>query len=539
MADLRINPDKLESLLRRYRPDATTRDGSGGTRELFMHCPFHPDSSPSFTLNLHKGVGYCFSCPTKKGYTLEETIAKFEGKTARQCASLLKKEGVYEAALKEKEAKALRENKPDGCGITEEEIDSCARALHMNAAKKAELVGLTGWSDETLRKFKIGWTGMSFSIPLYVGSILSNVRYYTPAGKQKYTGVTGHNDPVLWPMENLSRPGVLWLMEGEKDCVLANQCGLNAVTFTGGAKTFPMDYLMQFKGRDVNILYDIDAPGREGALNAANILSKVADIIKIIELPTQGLPPNGDFTDFIHGLKQHVTELQQIAAMTESFKRQDSKTKVVVSDQVTDTYLESIIPKKQFFRRVRMRVRAISIAQNKTYLVPKETVVSCNRDLGDQCVFCALNFTEGSPLTLNMKPEYPEIMKLIDSDDTKQKAAIKALLELYPKCPKPRYDFKEFQALYPVVFIPALEKDKPAHSYMMQVAWALDVPAEANEDYLCEAVVMTNPDTQEMVIIAYKLDKDLQSVDQFELTPDMAEGLKVFQCLQQPTSIQN
>jgi hypothetical protein len=486
-------------------------------------------------INLHKGVGHCFSCPTKKGYTLEETIAKFEGKTIRQCASILKKEGVYEAALKEKELKALRENMPDGCGITEEQIDGYIQTLHTNATAKTTLIGLTGWTDETLRRFKIGWDGDTYTIPLYMANVLVNLRKYAPTGKQKYSGVQGHNSPILWPLDNLSKSGILWLVEGEKDCILANQVGLNAVTFTGGAKTFPMEYLMQFKGRDVHVLYDIDAAGREGAWNAATILSKVANSVKIIDLPVAGLPPNGDFTDFIHQLKQSPLELAQIAAMTETFKRQDSKTKVGISDQVTDTCLENVIPKKQFFQRVRMRVRAISIAQNKTYLVPKETVVSCNRDLGDQCMFCALNFTDGAPLTLNMKPEYPEIMKLIDSDDNKQKAAIKALLEIYPKCPKPRYDFKEFQAFYPVVFIPALEKDKPSHSYMMQIAWALDVPAEANEDYLCEAVVMTNPETQEMVVVAYKLDKDMQSVDQFELTPEMMEGLKVFQC--QPQSI--
>jgi hypothetical protein len=529
MADLRINPTKLEGLLRKYRPEATTRDGVGGTTEFVMLCPFHNDSNASFHLNLHKGIGHCFSCPTKKAHTLEETIAILEGKSTRQAASLLRAEGIYEKAVKEV-TPVSKEEKEESCGIKPEQLDLWHMALIADAAALAEITQVTGWTVETMRKWRIGYNGQRFTIPFIMNGVVTNVKYYLPHGQPKYMGEKSYNKPRVWPLESFDRPGTLWLMEGEKDCLLALQCGLAAVTFTGGAGKIPVEYLIKFKGRDVNIVYDIDPAGRSGATLAAEFLIKVANSVRIIDIPPDGLPPNGDFTDFVHHAKHSPIELVQIERMTETVKPRDNKTKVVIPDEVHDTYLENVITNKMFFKRVRMRVRVVSMAQTGVYLVPKEAHMNCSRNLGDQCHVCALNNTEGQPVIMRMKPEYPEILQLIDNDDAKQRLAIKSLMDVYPKCPKVRFDFKSFQAFYPIVLIPALEKDKATHSYTMQIAWALDVPAETNEDYLAEAVIMTHPDTQALVILCYKLDKDLASVDAFELTDDLKKELEVFQC---------
>lgn len=492
-----------------------------------MNCPFHTDSRASFSLNLTKGLGRCFSCPTKKGYTLDEVIAKLESKTVSQAKSLLIASGAYEKVTKEK-AKHDKEAKFNECPVTMEQLAGWTKTLLSDAAALATITASTGWTNDTIQKFRIGYNGAAYTIPIINDGKVLNVRFYKPKGAPKYSGMDGHNNVFLWPTDNLRRPGPIWLVEGEKDAILANQAGLNALTFTNGAGSFATEYLSHFRGRDVNVLYDIDPAGRAGAQNAAGLLQRVANSVRVVDLPSTGLPPNGDLTDFIHGTQHDVIELEQIVNMTDPFKPADNRTKVHISEEVFDTYLENIISKKFFFKRVRMRVRAVSLGQRSTYLVPKETHLTCNRDLGDQCHGCAANFAD-QPLILRMRPEYPEIMQLIDNDDNKQKAAIKSLLEIYPKCPKVRYEFKEFQSFYPIVLIPALEKNKPYHSYMMQTAWALDVPAEMNEDYLAEAVVMTNPSTQEMVLICYKLDKDLQAVDMFELTDEMKEDLKCFQ----------
>jgi hypothetical protein len=535
MAELRINPTKLEALIRRYRPEAKSQDGAGGTQELIMLCPFHSDSRPSFSLNLHRGVGYCFSCPKDKGHTLDDTIAALEGKSTRQAHSMLRGEGVYENP--KKEVKLSKEERASSCGIKLEQIGMWHETLMQNASMTGEIISATGWTSETLRRFNIGYDGSYFTIPNIVNGVVVNVKYYKPSAKtNKYKGVEGANENRVWPLEHLSKEGTVWLMEGEKDCILANQCGMNAVTFTGGAGSVPMEYIGRFKGRDVNIVYDIDPPGKEGALAASTQLLRVANSVKIVEIPSDGLPPNGDFTNFIHNAGHQIIELFQIAQMTEAERPRDSKTKVVIGDEVINTYLEDITPKKLFHKRVRMRVRIVSMSKCATYLVPKEVICRCSKSLGDQCYSCKA-YHNVDPLTLHMKPEYPEIMQLIDSDDNKQKIAIKNLLEIYHKCPKVEYEFKEHQAFYPIVIIPALEKDKATHSYTMTTAWALDVPSETNEDYLAEAVVLGNPNDQQMTIICYKLDKDLQSVDAFELTEELREALKVFQvCPPQPTT---
>jgi hypothetical protein len=441
--------------------------------------------------------------------------------------SLLLAEGVYIKETKEK-IKQDKTARFDACPVTLEQLDGWTRALCSNAPLMADITGSTGWTMETIKKFKIGHNGTAYTIPIINDGKVLNVRFYKPKGAPKYSGIDGHNNVFLWPSDGLKQSGSVWLVEGEKDCILANQVGLNALTFTNGAGSFATEYLEQFRGRDVNIMYDIDTAGRAGAQNAAGLLQRVANSVRVIDIPVAGLPPNGDFTDFIHGTGHDVIELEQVVNMTDPFKPADNRTKVQVTDDVIDTYLEDIVKTKKFYMRVRMRVRAVSLGQRSTYLVPKETHVTCNRDLGEQCQGCSANFLE-QPLTLRMRPEYPEIMQMIDNDDNKQRAAIKALLDIYPKCPKVRLEFKQFMSFYPIVLIPALEKHKPHHTYLMQTAWALDVPAEMNEDYLAEAVVMHNPSTQEMVLVCYKLDKDVQAVDQFELSPEMMEDLKCFQ----------
>lgn len=532
MASLKINPTKLEGFLRRYRPDALVRPGGGGTSEMLMLCPFHKDSTPSFSLNLSKGVGYCFSCPGIKRHTLTDTIAIFENIPPTSVTGFLKKEEVYDPAEEEPSGKS-KEEFSESCGITLENLDTWTDALAMNAKALSEIQAVTGWTMETIRKFRIGYNGLAYTIPIVNNNLVLNVKFYSPNGKPKYTGVEGFNKPYLWPLENISKPGTIWVVEGEKDCILANQLGLNAVTFTSGAGSIPVEYLKQFKDRDVNIVYDIDPAGRSGATDLENMLSRVAASVRNVELPTEGLPPNGDLTDFVK-LGHTTAHFLQLADMTEVAQPTESRTKVTIPTEVLDTYLEDIIAKKQFFRRVRMRVRVVSASQGGTFLVPRETLCTCSRNLGDQCAICMLNFSHEG-LTLHVKPEHQEIMRLIDNNDTIQKQMIKQMLDIYPKCPKVQFKFTSFMSLYPIMLIPALETTKLEHSYVMQPAWALDLPAKENEDYLAEAVVMSHPDTQEITILCYKLDKDAEAIDEFELNEETYQQLKVFQCLQ-PTS---
>ena len=136
MADLRINPEKLEGFLRRYRPDGTTRDGVGGTTEFMMICPFHPEANPSFHFNLHKGVGHCFACPTKKSYTLEETIAKLQAEaTEESCADLKQIRHLMDVIEKKELARKAAEETIDHLIVQREEARKIAEEFRENVSR--------------------------------------------------------------------------------------------------------------------------------------------------------------------------------------------------------------------------------------------------------------------------------------------------------------------------------------------------------------------------------------------------------------------
>ena len=539
MASFKLDPSKTLELLRKYRPEIVTRPGVGGTEELLFLCPFHPDSTPSFSFNTHKGVGQCYAC--KRPSNLPQLIAQFEGKTEQQVKKLVSAVAVEDTENEDhptgrgpgrprKERSAYRP-----CGVTLETINQWHVALNTTPSVRADLIRVGNFTDAMINHFKVGWDGNSYTIPLLFGDIIVNVKHYKPAGSPKYWGEEGANTNFLWPLENLQRNKEVWIVEGEKDCMRACMEGLNAITFTGGAGSFSKDFLRFFKDKNVNICYDVDDAGRAGAVRLADILHKVAAQVKIVDLPEEGLPVKGDISDFYNhgGL---TVQLTQIAQMVESHKGDKIVTKIPIPDEVADTYLEDILPKKYFYRRVRMRVRVASIATGKAYLVPREVRALCSKDWKDvQCMSCPMYLQDGGELTMVMRPTYPEILQVVDGNDKKQREALRSMLDISVGCPKFKLECKQFQSLYPIVIIPALEKDKPHHSYTMCEAWALDLPAQPNEDYLCEAVVLANPDTQGFSIIVYSLVKDISSADEFELDDALIEQLRIFSCLPLPT----
>lgn len=527
MASYVVDKAKAIDLLRRYRPDLTVRE-VGGRTEVGFVCPFHADTSASFSFNVEKGVGNCFSCHAK-GH-LHQLIAKFEGSSEEAANILLKKqkvtvkEEVPELAPVEQHKEQRR--KLVSCGYTLAHVEDFHKRLLQTASKLEEIVKATGWTQETLAKWKIGLDGERFTIPAILGDVVHNIKYYMPNGKPKYSGVDGHNQMYLWPLDNMDKQDI-YLMEGEKDCILANQLGLNAVTFSGGSHGLPKEFIRYFQNKNVTIVYDIDDAGKSGAKEVADILARVAHAVKIVNLPTEQMPPNGDFSDFINKAKGNIAQIPHLANMTDAHIY-TAGSRIAIPHEVIDTYLESLVGSKLFFKRVRMRVRVISCLTDKTYIVPQEVKIKCDKNWADRCSPCPMFYSNGESM-LTIKPEFQELLLLVETNLVGQKQTIGSIMDIPPKCPKFKIETASYQYMYPVVFIPALEKDKPYHSYTMQRAWAFSEPAEANEDYLAECIVFAHPDTQQIALVCYKLEKDIQSADEFELSPEMIEALKVFQ----------
>jgi len=89
----------------------------------------------------------------------------------------------------------------------------------------------------------------------------------------------------------------VFVTEGEKDADRLAKFGLIATTSPQGAGNWRDEYSASLKDREVVILADNDASGRDHAQAVARSLYGVAASIKVLDLP--GLPEKGDVSDWL------------------------------------------------------------------------------------------------------------------------------------------------------------------------------------------------------------------------------------------------
>jgi len=87
------------------------------------------------------------------------------------------------------------------------------------------------------------------------------------------------------------------ILEGEKDCDNAENIGLTATTFAGGAGKWREEYSKWFQDAKVICLPDNDDAGRKGMRLIASEIVKVAEFVSWLELPD--IPAKGDLSDWL------------------------------------------------------------------------------------------------------------------------------------------------------------------------------------------------------------------------------------------------
>lgn len=124
-------------------------------------------------------------------------------------------------------------------------------------------------------------------------------RQRRPDGKGGWSWKLDGVRRVLYRLPDLmARPTEpVFIVEGEKDADRLHAAGRLATTNPGGAGKWRDDYNAFLRGRDVIILPDNDAPGRDHAVQVERALHRVAGSVRTVELP--GLPEKGDISDWL------------------------------------------------------------------------------------------------------------------------------------------------------------------------------------------------------------------------------------------------
>lgn len=365
--------------------------------QSYARCPMHNDTNASFTVNNETDEWYCHGCGCGGRYI--EFIERYFG-VGRDVAS---------AAFKQWERNKTLPFP------TEEYVEGCVRNLQ---GKPAEIKALHdfGITDEVITKYKIGLDDVRITIPIYsTTNKLINVRKYLPPHRRidgstnsKVIGVRGCNESRFYPYCNLTPDKTtVYVVEGEKDCLVAISQGLNCVTGTGGSN-MPEHEETLFTGKTVYLMIDNDPAGARLTTHYIKALTGIAKEIKVIKLPVK------DFTEY--WMTYHNTELEQYTMTPElsaaTIKEQtDSATSLSKSE-----FVENL---NTWMTLENMCVIGVD---PKTYTIPNRLKVKCNN------IMCTKPCRIGTARTaeeIDIDPR--QILQFVNSSDEVQDRYLKKL----------------------------------------------------------------------------------------------------------------
>lgn len=484
------------------------------TERRFL-CPFHDDHNPSANVNVREKTWFCHACQIggspidflqRKGMSFKEALTEVGrlagmdppsvGRTAA-AAPKLKKANVeewHEAALRNPEL------------------------MRWFAEKR-------GYTEQTVRDFRLGWDGQRVTIPIYdENGKLANVRRYKrDARESKMVGIAaGHNSARLFPFE-LPLPDEVILVEGEWDAILMRQQGFgNTLTVTSGAGVFPMDALPHFGSRTVTIIYDNDDTGRRGAAKVARHLSSQAQV-RILNIP--GLPDKGDVTDFFVEQGRSADELASLLM--------DATPYVAAPDATEEGEATPVALYKASdaaYRGKRLAIPTLVSGKAMTpYTVPYEFTFVCSMSNKRYCGICPMMEVNGQR-HVKLSPADPAVLSLINVSDQQQTIAMRKLAKAVTACNLGQVDIKASINVEELRMIPELDRsvDEGEHEYVTRTGYFLGHGLMPNRSYTVSGYTHPSPKTQATVHLLSEAVPAQDHIGAFAMTPEIAKELAIF-----------
>ena len=466
--------------------------------EANVCCPFPHDKgyeqNPSAHINVEKRLFHCKTCQAEGrfgGGGLSETsfVAEYYGVSYEQAIKLI----------------SLLDNSNE---LELEQWSYATEALYQNEDSLKFLRVDRGIYDETIRKYRLGYTGDGVMYPVIVHGQLCDVRTYNynrQEGEPKIRSRKGAS-PLLFPFDEWlhdERPTLL--CAGENDALLARQLGFNALTVTAGEGNFPKMFANLFTGKEVYICYDCDEAGRKGSRSVAFILSEVGATVHMVDLGLEGTKDSKDFTDFIlkhdKSRKDVVTKLENALPYSEEDYQED---KDVVYPVIN---LWDVAEGKYAGRRVSARV-LLSGKYDSAMQTPTAIEWQCNNPQlnkeSSPCHTCPFQNKSGWwTLEENLK----DLMELVDVNEQQQDKAINKFIGVPAKCPSIRKQVKSRKPVYKVVFTPDVPSEETEeYRAVEQYAYTLGLNLQDGERYRAFFNPYAHPlDCQRLFLIVDRL----------------------------------
>ena len=493
--------------------------------EIKSRCPFThlhasgQDSNPSFTINLDRGVYYCNACGSKGNihtfYTSIYGVSKQEAwYTFGDALGIPRPEGIdsrpsIDPALPIKYHKALMES----TGVIRDILSS-----------------KRGITDETLKRFMIGWDNERITIPIYDEfNELVNIRRYKWNSYEDRTKMINYTDELkntfgevrIYGIEHLYDPSIeeiIWC-EGEWDRLIAEQHVMPACTATAGAGNFRTEwYQLLKKKKRIYIAYDNDDVGRLATASLIENLRNGPELY-VIHWP-EGFKDKGDITDIF--VENKITK-EKFLALFEPLS---------AAEEVPIVQLAFSSNAKYAGKRIKVPV-LIAGKESAPYVYPKSIRVYCTE--GDEerktCATCALLYKKRVDLQLTSSS--PLLLKLVNCTDFAQRDTLKNVAGCNTKCPLANYEVMEYANLETVHMIPKADPDSNfsiKQEYVARSGYIIGNNIPTNKRYTLVGYMHADPKTQKATYIFDKVIPEKDMLDELEITPELHEKLKIFQC---------
>lgn len=477
-------------ILSKYRKLGIDLVEKPGSDEALAKCPLHEDDAPSLAVNLKTGLWYCHA--EAIGGTYEQLIHRIEETRITPIPDSIV-DGYHEALL----------NQPE---------------------KLTEVYNKRGLTLETIKKFKLGIAPdeARITIPIRHGDVWVNVRQHASfkqASPKVVSYKTGYGKIRLFPEEALKGQEIL-VCEGELKAILAQQLGFNAVSPTGGAQHFNAEWVKLFKDKDVVVIYDIDNPGRAGALKLCKLLTGTAKTIKNVLLPID--KPHKDLPDYILQTGATAVELRKLIDSTPQYT--DGATDLGPAHEVS---LSQAGDAKFTGKRVRMKIM-VTGKDLAPYTIPRKVKILCAMSNPKICSFCPVSESQGE-LVHEFELLSKDVLNLIDCNEGQQVSAIKGMLQIPSKCCGMRLEVMSWHNIEELKLLPKIDYcADPNQEYVVRQAYFLGHNVTTNQAYQVDGLALAHPKTQH---VTFLLDKMLPSQDSlvgFKLSDKDFAELSIF-----------
>ena len=428
--------------------------------------------------------------------------------------------------------------------ISNTDIAFWHETLLRNIDLKRYMTEKRGISLDILKKYKIGFDGTRYTIPIYNEyGVCVNVRRYSPtaSGADKMINYkSGYGNARLYPISELENK-IIFLHEGEWDALVQLSRGFHAVTNTAGANTWLSEWNELFRGKIVYIVYDNDSQhknnkgeyeniGQNAARKVATNLLGVAEKVFVVVLPLAGTPDDKDISDFYNGGRT-TEDFMEVVAATPEFTSAQADEKVKESKAKHVSLAEA---RKAKYKNKEVEFDVMVVGKDTApYNIPMELEFKCSMvGLNERmCGSCQVGRCGGA-LDLSI-PKDPGMLDFIRATKQQQMSLIKKKAGIPQNCSMYQCEDKASVNIEEILLAPEIqafsEWTGEAEHYLLQNAFFVDKTIDANRSYRMRGIMTPDPWQQHVTFLLTECEPLQDTISTFKVTPAVIEKLKIFQ----------